>query len=106
GVIHFIGIGGIGMSGMAEILHQLGYKVQGSDPAENYVTERLKKSGIVVFNKHIAENIQNASLIVKSTAIKDDCPEIIAGKKLGIPIIKRAEMLAELMRFKHSISIS
>lgn len=106
GIIHFIGIGGIGMSGMAEILHQLGYKVQGSDPAENYVTERLKKSGIKIYNKHAAENIQDASLVVKSTAIKDDCPEIVAGKKLGIPIIKRAEMLAELMRFKHSISIS
>lgn len=106
GVIHFIGIGGIGMSGMAEILHQLGYKIQGSDPADNYVTERLKKAGMKVFNQHLPENVRNASLIVKSTAIKDSCPEIIAGKQLGIPIIKRAEMLAELMRFKHSISIS
>ncbi len=106
GKIHFIGIGGIGMSGIAEILHNLGYKVQGSDPSDNYVVDRLVKLGIKVFKEHTEENVKSASLIVKSTAIKDQNPEIKAAKQLGIPIIKRAEMLAELMRFKHSIAIS
>jgi UDP-N-acetylmuramate--alanine ligase len=106
GVIHFIGIGGIGMSGIAEILHNMGYKVQGSDASDSYVTQRLEKNGIKVFKEHVAVNIKQASLVVKSTAIKDNNPEIIAAKELNIPIIKRAEMLAELMRFKHSIAIS
>lgn len=106
GVIHFIGIGGIGMSGIAEILHTLGYKVQGSDSLENYVTERLKSLGIQVFPSHLPQNIEKASLVVKSTAIRDDNPEIIKALELEIPIIKRSEMLAEIMRFKPSISIS
>jgi UDP-N-acetylmuramate--alanine ligase len=106
GVIHFIGIGGIGMSGIAGILHDLGYSVQGSDMIESYITEGLRKAGINVIINHNAANIENATLIVKSTDIKDDNIEIIAAKKLNIPIIKRSEMLAEIMRFKYSISIS
>jgi len=106
GTIHFIGIGGIGMSGIAEILHSLGYKVQGSDISESYITERLVKNGIKVFNGHNASNIKGAALVVKSTAVKDNNPEIIAAQESLIPIIKRSEMLAELMRFKHSIAVS
>jgi len=106
GTIHFIGIGGIGMSGMAEILHTLGYKIQGSDLSENYVTERLKKNGIKIINNHVAANVEGASLIVRSTAVKDDNPEVISARDFNIPIIKRSDMLAELMRFKHAISIS
>ena len=106
GVIHFIGIGGIGMSGIAEILHNLGYIVQGSDLSETYVTDRLKRLGIKVIIGQEKENIENAAIVVKSTAVKGDNPEIIRASELGLPIIKRSEMLAELMRFKHSISIS
>lgn len=106
GIIHFIGIGGIGMSGIADILKSLGYDVQGSDLSESYVTERLRNNGIKVIISQSAENIAGVSLVVKSTAVKDDNPEIIAAKAAGIPIIKRSEMLAEVMRFKHSISIS
>ncbi len=106
GVIHFVGIGGIGMSGIAEILHSMGYSVQGSDISESYVTERLEKLGIKVNFEQVASNVENCSLIVKSTIIKDDNPEIIRAQELDIPIIKRTEMLAEIMRFKHSISIS
>ncbi len=106
GIIHFIGIGGIGMSGIAEILHNMGYKIQGSDASESYVTQRLENIGIKVFKEHIADNIKGVSLVVKSTAIKDRNLEIIAAKEQGVPIIKRAEMLAEIMRFKHSIAIS
>lgn len=106
GPIHFVGIGGIGMSGIAEILHALGYEVQGSDVSESYVTDRLKTIGIKVSLPHEAKNVENCSLVVKSTAIKNDNPEIIRAIELGIPIIKRSEMLAEIMRFKHSIAIS
>lgn len=106
GIIHFIGIGGIGMSGIAEILHNLGYIVQGSDLSETYVTDRLKRLGIKVIIGQEKENIENAAIVVKSTAVKADNPEIIRASELGLPIIKRSEMLAELMRFKHSISIS
>lgn len=106
GIIHFVGIGGIGMSGIAEILHNLGYSVQGSDVAENYVIERLRKLGIKILIGHNASNIENCSLITKSTAIQENNPEIAAARKNGIPVIKRSEMLAEIMRFKYSISIS
>jgi UDP-N-acetylmuramate--alanine ligase len=106
GTIHIIGIGGIGMSGIAEVLHQFGYKIQGSDNTESYVTDRLKSLGIKFFKGHQAENIEGANLIVKSTAVKDDNPEIMAALAQGIPIIKRSEMLAEIMRFKHCIAVS
>lgn len=104
--IHFVGIGGIGMSGIAEIVHNLGYKVQGSDMAENYNTKRLEKYGVKVFYEHNATNISNVSYVVISTAIKEDNPEIVAALAKKIPVIRRAEMLAELMRLKCSVAIS
>jgi UDP-N-acetylmuramate--alanine ligase len=106
GIIHFVGIGGIGMSGIAEILHLMGYKVQGSDLSENYNTKRLKEYGVKIFNNHIAENVSEVEYIVISTAIKSDNPEVIEAKNLGIPVIKRSEMLAELMRLKTCIAVS
>ncbi|WP_341749300.1 MULTISPECIES: UDP-N-acetylmuramate--L-alanine ligase [unclassified Candidatus Tisiphia] len=104
--MHFIGIGGIGMSGIAEILHNLGYKVQGSDIAENYNTTRLENNGIKVFLGHQAQNITDVSYVVVSSAINKDNPEIQEAIRKKIPIIRRAEMLAELMRLKCSIAIS
>ncbi|MBN8827917.1 MAG: UDP-N-acetylmuramate--L-alanine ligase [Sphingobacteriia bacterium] len=106
GVIHFVGIGGIGMSGIAEILHNLGCKVQGSDVALTSQVKHLQDMGIKVVIGHEEENIEDASVIVRSSAVKMDNPEIIAGRKKRIPIIQRAEMLAELMRFKFSIGVA
>lgn len=106
GKIHFSGIGGIGMSGIAEILHNLGFIIQGSDVAKNYNTERLKEMGIHIFIGQKQDNLKHVSLLVKSTAIKEDNPEYIAAKANKIPIITRTEMLAELMRLKVSIAIS
>lgn len=106
GKIHFIGIGGIGMSGIAEILHNLGYDVQGSDSSENYNTRRLGEFGIKIFKDQNKDNIKYANVIVKSTAVKDDNPEIIEAKSRNIPIVKRSEMLAEIMRLKISVAIS
>lgn len=106
GTIHFVGIGGIGMSGIAEILRNLGYVVQGSDIAENYNTKRLENNGIKIFTGHHADNITNVSYVVVSTAINTDNPEIKEALRRKIPIIRRAEMLAELMRLKCSIAIS
>ncbi|WP_342272232.1 UDP-N-acetylmuramate--L-alanine ligase [Candidatus Tisiphia endosymbiont of Parasteatoda lunata] len=104
--IHFIGIGGIGMSGIAEILHNLGYKVQGSDIAENYNTKRLENNGIKVFLGHQGQNVTNVSYVVVSSAINKDNSEIQEALHRKIPIIRRAEMLAELMRLKCSVAIS
>jgi len=106
GVIHFVGIGGIGMSGIAEILLGMGYTVQGSDAAESYNTERLRKKGGTVFIGHDAAHVKDASVLVVSTAIKADNPEYAAARKAGIPIIHRSEMLAEIMRFYHNVAIS
>ena len=106
GVIHFIGIGGIGMSGIAEIMHNLGHNIQGSDVAENDNVLRLRNIGIKIFIGHKEDNIENASVVVKSTAVKDDNPEILAARKKRIPVVKRSEMLAELMRLKISIAVS
>jgi UDP-N-acetylmuramate--alanine ligase len=106
GVLHFIGIGGIGMSGIAEVLHALGYHVQGSDIAQNYNTDRLQKKGIPVFIGHEKQNIENAAIIIISSAIKSDNPELAAARDLKLPIVRRAEMLGELMRLKLSIAIS
>lgn len=106
GIIHFIGVGGIGMSGICEILHNLGYKVQGSDSATNYNVQRLESLGIKVTIGQKEENIDNAELIVKSSAIKNSNPEIVAGKNKNIPIIQRAEMLAEIMRLKTSVAVA
>lgn len=104
--IHFIGIGGIGMSGIAEIMNNLGYSVQGSDLALNNNTRRLEAHGIKVFEGHDTTNLKDVSYVVISTAVKNDNPEVIAARKLMIPVIRRAEMLAELMRLKCSVAIS
>ena len=104
--IYLIGIGGAGMSGIAEILLNSGYKVSGSDNASSSVTSRLQNLGIKVFDNHDSENLNNIDLIVYSSAISEDNPEIIHGKKMGIPIIRRAEMLANLMTLKKSIAIA
>ncbi len=106
GIIHMIGIGGIGMSGIAEILHNMGYKVQGSDISENYNVKRLQALGIKVFIGHNKENISGASVVVKSTAVQNDNPEIIASKAENLPIVARSEMLAELTRLKATIAIA
>jgi UDP-N-acetylmuramate--alanine ligase len=104
--IHFVGIGGIGMSGIAEVLLNLGYKVSGSDLRESSVTDRLKKFGAIIFEGHRAENIHGAEVVVTSSAIAGDNPEVAEAHKLKIPVIQRAEMLAELMRLKYGIAIA
>lgn len=106
GTIHFIGIGGIGMSGLAEILHNLGYRVKGSDQAASANVERLRKLGIEVFIGHTGENVTGAACVVKSTAVKADNPEILAAREQRIPVLHRAEMLAELMRLKMTVAIA
>lgn len=103
---HIVGIGGIGMSGIAEILFNLGYNVQGSDVAESYNTERLQRQGIKVFIGHDPKNIDGCDYLVTSTIIKPDNVEYIEAKARKIPIIKRAEMLAEIMRMKTCVSVS
>lgn len=104
--IHFIGIGGIGMSGIAEVMHNLGYKIQGSDLSENNNTKRLQDLGVKIFTGHQPENIVNASYLVVSSAIRPENPEVLAALERRIPIIRRSEMLAELMRLKCSIAVS
>jgi len=106
GVIHFVGIGGIGMSGIAEVLHNLGYKVQGSDESDSYNTQRLKSHGIEVFIGHKAEHVKQASVVVISSAIKAENPELVAARAARLPVVRRAEMLAELMRFKMAIAVA
>lgn len=105
GIIHFIGIGGIGMSGIAEILCNLGYKISGSDINKSSIVNRLIEMGIKVHIGQSAENIKNVSIIVISSAIPEDNVELVAGALNKIPIVRRADMLAELMRFKKSISV-
>jgi UDP-N-acetylmuramate--alanine ligase len=104
--IHFVGIGGIGMSGIAEALHNLGYKVKGSDIAKNNNTERLSKLGVLIEYTHDARNVHYCGVVVVSSAVSPENVEIKEARRLKIPIIKRAEMLAELMKFKHSIAIA
>ena len=106
GIIHFIGIGGIGMSGIAEILHQSGYYVQGSDINESNNTNRLHKLGIKVYIGQKRINVNNAKIIVISTAISETNEEYVAAKKMFLPIVHRSEMLGELMRLKQSIAIA
>lgn len=106
GIIHFVGVGGIGMSGMAEILHNLGYKVQGSDMAAGANVERLRKLGITVMVGHEAANVAGASVVVKSTAVKWDNPEIASAREQRIPVVRRSEMLAELMRLKMTVAVA
>lgn len=105
GLVHFVGIGGIGMSGIAEVLHNLGYDVQGSDMNESANVQRLRDKGITVHIGHRAENLGDAEVVVASTAIKQDNPERVAARERNLPMVRRAEMLAELMRFKKAIAI-
>ena len=106
GIIHFIGIGGIGMSGIAEVMHNLGYQVQGSDIADSYVVEGLRKRGIKVAIGHEAANADGVAVVVTSTAVKRGNPEVEAALAHRIPIVRRAEMLAELMRLKSTVAIA
>jgi UDP-N-acetylmuramate--alanine ligase len=105
GTIHFVGIGGIGMSGIAEVLHNLGYSVQGSDIADGANVRRLRAAGISVTIGHASENLGRAQVVVTSTAVKRDNPEVVAARARLIPVVRRAEMLAELMRLRWAIAI-
>src|SRR5436189_6433426 len=105
GPIHFIGIGGIGMSGIAEVMANLGYTVQGSDASDNYNVKRLKDKGVRTYIGHAAENLGEAEVVVVSTAIKRDNPELLAAREKRLPVVRRAEMLAELMRLKTCVSV-
>jgi UDP-N-acetylmuramate--alanine ligase len=106
GTIHFIGIGGIGMSGIAEVMHNMGYTVQGTDIAEGYVIDGLRKRGIKVMIGHDADNLGDAVVVVTSTAVKRGNPEVEAALERRIPLVRRAEMLAELMRLKSTIAVA
>jgi UDP-N-acetylmuramate--alanine ligase len=106
GTIHFVGIGGIGMSGIAEVMHQLGYSVQGSDQSDSYVVEKLRKLGIPVAIGHGADNLGDAAVVVVSTAISRGNPEVEAAIERRLPIVKRSEMLAELMRMQKTIAVA
>jgi UDP-N-acetylmuramate--alanine ligase len=106
GPIHFVGIGGIGMSGIAEVLCNLGYTVQGSDASESANVTRLRDKGIKITVGHKAENVDGADVVVVSTAIKRDNPELMAARAQRIPVVRRAEMLAELMRLKSCVAIA
>ncbi|HSJ79752.1 MAG TPA: Mur ligase domain-containing protein, partial [Thiobacillus sp.] len=104
--IHFVGIGGVGMSGIAEVLLNLGYAVSGSDLADSAVTRRLAALGARIQRGHAAENIAGADAIVVSTAVTDDNPEVVCARENKIPIVPRALMLAELMRLKQGIAVA
>ena len=106
GTIHFVGIGGIGMSGIAEVMHNLGYSVQGSDLAESATVERLRARGIRVAIGQAAENVEGAAVVVISTAVKRTNPEVVAALENRIPVVRRAEMLAELMRLKNTVAVA
>jgi UDP-N-acetylmuramate--alanine ligase len=106
GTIHFIGIGGIGMSGIAEVMCNLGYTVQGSDVAESYVIDGLRKRGIKVMIGHDAANLGDAAVVVTSTAIKRGNPEVELALETRVPVVRRAEMLAELMRLKSTVAVA
>ena len=106
GTIHFVGIGGIGMSGIAEVMHNLGYTVQGSDIAEGYVIEGLRQRGIKVMIGHDAANVAGAAVVVTSTAVRRTNPEVAAALEGRIPVVRRAEMLAELMRLKSTVAVA
>ena len=106
GTIHFAGIGGIGMSGIAEVMHNLDYQVQGSDISENANVERLRSLGIKVLIGQKKENLEGVSVVVTSTAVKADNPEVVAANEMVIPVVRRADMLAELMRLKWCVSVA
>ncbi|MFO8057451.1 MAG: Mur ligase domain-containing protein, partial [bacterium] len=104
--VHFVGIGGIGMSGIAEVLLNLGFEVSGSDLRESATVERLRGLGGEVTTRHAPENVGGADVVVISSAVKADNPEVVAARYHGIPVIPRAEMLAELMRMKRGIAVA
>ncbi len=104
--IHFVGIGGIGMSGIAELLLNLGYRVSGSDLAATEITENLSQLGGIIYQGHAAPQIEGADVVVTSSAVADDNPEVLAARQNAVPVIPRAEMLAELMRLKYSVAIA
>lgn len=104
--IHFVGIGGVGMCGIAEVLHNQGYRITGSDLSEGRTIQHLQSLGVKVYIGHRLENISGADVVVRSTAVTEDNPEILEAHKLAIPVIPRATMLAELMRFRHGIAIA
>ena len=106
GTIHFVGIGGIGMSGIAEVMHNLGYSIQGSDISEGPSVERLRARGVKVSIGHAPENVADAAVIVTSTAVKRTNPEVVAALENRIPVVRRAEMLAELMRLKRTVAVA
>src|SRR5580700_8896912 len=106
GPIHFVGIGGIGMSGIAEVLANLGYQVRGSDVADSANVRRLREKGIAVAVGHDAKNVDDADVVVVSSAIKRDNPELMAARAQRLPVVRRAEMLAELMRLKRCVAIA
>ena len=104
--VHFVGIGGVGMSGIAEVMRTLGYQVSGSDNADNAVTRRLASLGIVIHRGHASANVLEADCVVVSSAIKPDNPELLEARAQRIPVVPRAEMLAELMRFKRGVAVA
>ena len=106
GPVHFVGIGGIGMSGIAEVLVTLGYTVRGSDVSDNANVKRLRDMGVTVAIGHKAENLDGADVVVVSSAIKPDNPELVAARAKRLPVVRRAEMLAELMRLKSCVAIA
>ena len=104
--IHFVGIGGVGMCGIAEVLLNLGYEVSGSDLKRSAVTQRLEEFGARIDIGHRAENVQSADVLVVSSAINPQNPEVAAAMDQRIPVVPRAEMLAELMRYRHGIAVA
>ena len=104
--VHFVGVGGAGMSGIADVMNTLGYEVSGSDLASNAVIDELKESGVKIYPTHSVDNIIDVDVVVTSTAIDSDNVEVVAAKKSHIPVVPRAEMLAELMRFSHGIAVA
>ena len=104
--IHFVGIGGSGMSGIAEVLLNQGFEISGSDLAESKVTERLRSLGVAIFIGHQAEQVEGRDVVVISSAVNDANPEIAAAKERRIPVIRRAEMLGELMRYRFGIAVA
>ncbi len=104
--LHFVGIGGSGMCGIAEVLLNQGYQVSGSDLGRSTAVQRLQQLGAKVYSQHAAENIQDADALVVSTAISEDNPEVVAARRLRVPVVRRAEMLGELMRYRHGIAIA
>src|SRR5262244_1685362 len=104
--VHFVGIGGIGMSGIAEVLLNLGYRVTGSDIRSTAITDRLGQLGATVYPRHVPENVKGAHVVVISSAVRMDNPEIQEANRRKIPVIARAEMLAELARLKYAITVA